>query len=66
MDPRDKPEDDGLTRARERLVIPDSACGSRQALPLRLLRALVLHDRGGARHTPEAEAALRGEAALRW
>ena len=34
--------------------------------PLRLLRALVLHDRGGARHTPEAEAALRGEAALRW
>ena len=32
--------------------------------PLRLLPALVLHERGGAKHTPEAEAILRGEADL--
>jgi tRNA1(Val) A37 N6-methylase TrmN6 len=34
--------------------------------PLRLLPPLVLHDRGGAKHTPEAEAVLRGEAGLGW
>jgi tRNA1(Val) A37 N6-methylase TrmN6 len=34
--------------------------------PLRLLPALVLHDRSGAKHTTEAEAILRGEAALDW
>jgi tRNA1(Val) A37 N6-methylase TrmN6 len=34
--------------------------------PLRLLPALVLHVRGGPKHTPEAEAILRGEAALAW
>lgn len=34
--------------------------------PLRLLPPLVLHDRSGAKHTPEAEAVLRGEAALDW
>jgi tRNA1(Val) A37 N6-methylase TrmN6 len=34
--------------------------------PLRLLPPLVLHARGGAKHTPEAEAVLRGEAALGW
>jgi len=35
--------------------------------PLRLLPALVLHARGSdAKHTPEAEAILRGEAALGW
>lgn len=34
--------------------------------PLRLLPPLVLHDRGGAKHTPEAEAILRGEAGLGW
>jgi tRNA1(Val) A37 N6-methylase TrmN6 len=34
--------------------------------PLRLLPALVLHERGGAKHTPEAEAILRGEADLPW
>lgn len=34
--------------------------------PLRLLPALVLHGRGDAPHTPEAEAILRGEAALDW
>ncbi|MFI4976157.1 MAG: tRNA1(Val) (adenine(37)-N6)-methyltransferase [Caulobacterales bacterium] len=34
--------------------------------PLRLLPPLVLHERGGAKHTPEAEAILRGEAALAW
>ncbi|MBU1348235.1 MAG: methyltransferase [Alphaproteobacteria bacterium] len=34
--------------------------------PLRLLPALVLHDRSGAKHTPQAEAILRGEADLDW
>jgi tRNA1(Val) A37 N6-methylase TrmN6 len=34
--------------------------------PLRLLPALVLHERGGAKHTAEAEAILRGEADLPW
>ena len=34
--------------------------------PLRLLPPLVLHDRSGGKHTPEAEAILRGEAALDW
>lgn len=34
--------------------------------PLRLLPALVLHPRDGAKHTPEAEAILRGEAGLDW
>ena len=34
--------------------------------PLRLLPALVLHQRGGAKHTAEAEAILRGEADLPW
>lgn len=32
--------------------------------PLRLLPPLVLHDRSGGKHTPEAEAILRGAAAL--
>lgn len=32
--------------------------------PLRLLSPLILHDRSGAKHTPEAEAILRGEASL--
>lgn len=34
--------------------------------PLLLLPPLVLHDRSGAKHTPEAEAILRGEARLGW
>lgn len=34
--------------------------------PLRLLPPLVLHDRTGGKHTPQAEAILRGEAALDW
>lgn len=34
--------------------------------PLRLLPPLVLHDRDGAKHTDQAEAILRGEAALDW
>lgn len=34
--------------------------------PLRLLPPLVLHARGGAKHTAEAEAILRGEAELGW
>ena len=32
--------------------------------PLRLLPPLVLHERGGSKHAPEAEAVLRGEAGL--
>lgn len=34
--------------------------------PLVLLPALVLHDTSGAKHTPQAEAILRGEAELAW
>lgn len=34
--------------------------------PLRLLPALVLHDHEGGKHTAEAEAIMRGEAALGW
>ena len=34
--------------------------------PLRVLPPLVLHPRAGAKHTPEAEAILRGEADLPW
>ena len=34
--------------------------------PLRLLPPLVLHPREGVKHTGEAEAILRGEAALAW
>lgn len=34
--------------------------------PLVLLPALVLHDRDGAKHRPEIEAILRGEADLGW
>jgi tRNA1(Val) A37 N6-methylase TrmN6 len=34
--------------------------------PLRLLPALVLHARDGGKHTAEAEAILRGRAALGW
>ena len=34
--------------------------------PLELLPPLVLHDRSGGKHTPEAESILRGEAALGW
>lgn len=34
--------------------------------PLQLLPALVLHDAEGAKHTPEAEAILRGAGALDW
>jgi tRNA1(Val) A37 N6-methylase TrmN6 len=34
--------------------------------PLALLPALILHERGGAKHTVEAEAVMRGEAELGW
>lgn len=34
--------------------------------PLVLLPPVTLHERGGAKHTPEAEAILRGEADLGW
>lgn len=43
-------------------VLIQAVRGSRA--PLRLLPALVLHDRSGAKHTPEADAILRGEADL--
>lgn len=45
-------------------VIVQAVRGGRA--PLVLLPALVLHDRSGAKHTAEAEAILRGEAALGW
>lgn len=34
--------------------------------PLRLFKGLDLHDASGAKHTPEAEAVLRGDALLAW
>ena len=34
--------------------------------PFRLLSPLILHDRSGAKHTPEAEAILRGRADTGW
>lgn len=34
--------------------------------PLVLLPPLVLHERGAAKHSPQAEAILRGQADLRW
>jgi tRNA1(Val) A37 N6-methylase TrmN6 len=34
--------------------------------PLKLLPALILHDRDGAKHTAQVEAILRGEADLGW
>ena len=34
--------------------------------PLRLLPPLILHDREGGKHTPQAEAILRGDTALEW
>ncbi|HEY3811788.1 MAG TPA: methyltransferase [Caulobacteraceae bacterium] len=34
--------------------------------PLQLLPPLILHDRSGAKHTPQAEAILRGEKDLEW
>lgn len=34
--------------------------------PLKLLPALVLHERGGGKHRPEVEAILRGDAELGW
>ncbi|HYD86455.1 MAG TPA: methyltransferase [Vitreimonas sp.] len=34
--------------------------------PLKLLKGLDLHDASGAKHTPEAEALLRGETTLTW
>ncbi|GIK50280.1 MAG: methyltransferase [Alphaproteobacteria bacterium] len=45
-------------------VLARARKGSRA--PLRLLKGLDLHDASGARHTPEAEALLRGETTLAW
>jgi tRNA1(Val) A37 N6-methylase TrmN6 len=45
-------------------VIVRARKGSRA--PLRLMKGLDLHDASGAKHTPEAEAVLRGEALLTW
>ena len=41
-------------------------CKGTGKAPLILLPALVLHERGGDKHSPQAEAILRGEAALEW
>lgn len=45
-------------------VIVRARKGSRA--PLRLLKGLDLHDRSGAKYTPEIEAIVRGEAILTW
>jgi tRNA1(Val) A37 N6-methylase TrmN6 len=45
-------------------IIVRARKGSRA--PLRLLRGLDLHDASGAKHTPEAEAILRGDRTLDW
>ena len=34
--------------------------------PLRLLKGLDLHDGSAAKHTPEAEAILRGDTVISW
>jgi tRNA1(Val) A37 N6-methylase TrmN6 len=34
--------------------------------PLRVLPPLILHDQDGGKHTPEAEAILRGQSAIDW
>jgi tRNA1(Val) A37 N6-methylase TrmN6 len=45
-------------------VLVRAAKGSRA--PLRLLKGLDLHDSGGAKFTPEADAIFKGEARVRW
>lgn len=45
-------------------VIVRARKGSRA--PLRLLKGLDLHDSSGAKHTPEAEAIVRGSALILW
>lgn len=45
-------------------VIVRARKGSRA--PLRLLKGLDLHDGSGAKHTPEAEAIMRGDTLIRW
>ena len=45
-------------------VLVRSVKGGRS--PMVLLPPLVLHDRSGGKHTPQAEAILRGEAELGW
>lgn len=34
--------------------------------PFKLLKSIALHDRSGAKHTPEVEAILRGEGQIAW
>lgn len=51
----DAPASRVLARARK---------GSRA--PLKLMKGLDLHDASGAKHTPETEAILRGDALVRW
>ena len=51
------------TLAKKRVLVRAVKSGK---APLRILPPLVLHQRGGAKHTPQAEAILRGEAALGW
>jgi tRNA1(Val) A37 N6-methylase TrmN6 len=50
--------------AEAKRVLVRARKGSRASL--RLLRGLDLHDGSGAKHTPEAEAILRGDAAIDW
>jgi len=50
-------------RAAKRVLVRAVKAGK---APLVILPPLVLHDRSGAKHTPEAEAILRGEANLAW
>ncbi|MEQ1617292.1 MAG: methyltransferase [Terricaulis sp.] len=47
-----------------RRVLVQARKGSRA--PFRLLPGLSLHDASGAKHTPETEAILRGEARISW
>lgn len=50
--------------AEAKRVLVRARKGSRA--PLKLLKGLDLHDRSGAKHTPEAEAILRGDAIIEW
>lgn len=50
--------------AEAKRVLVRARKGSRA--PLKLLRGIDLHDRSGAKHTPEVEAILRGERLVEW
>lgn len=50
--------------AEAKRVLVRARKGSRA--PLKLLKGIDLHDRSGAKHTPEVEAILRGERLVEW